>query len=114
MLVYKMQELCPGFREKLDLVAKDRLLRLFQSAHVPFFEALQPQHVSALAELCAIRVMDPGAVVFRQGDHGDAFYIVLHGTLDVECINAAVRKAFNAAASERKELKAMKVEKKHS
>ncbi len=71
-------------------MAKDRLLRLFQSAHVPFFEALQPQHVSSLAQLCEILVAEPNQVIFKQGDEGDAFYIVLNGTLDVSCTNAVV------------------------
>lgn len=51
--------------------------------HVPLFSGLAPRHLKRLGELTEeIRFMEGGTVV-RQGDVGDAFYVILEGEAKV-------------------------------
>ena len=53
-------------------------------AEVPFLDGMDPARLALLAG-CASNVhFDAGAVIFREGDRADTFYVVRHGTVAVE------------------------------
>jgi CRP/FNR family cyclic AMP-dependent transcriptional regulator len=57
----------------------DTLLRA-----APVFEGLEPKALSLIAG-CASNVhFDQGAVLFREGDEADTFFLVRHGTVALE------------------------------
>jgi hypothetical protein len=61
------------------------LLRL-----VPMMEPLDPPTITALARSLAPVSLDTGDVLIRQGDHGDRWYVVADGELDVSIDGARV------------------------
>lgn len=50
---------------------------------IPLFAALDRRQLEQLAALAAERLYQRGELVCREGDEGDAFYVVLHGELEV-------------------------------
>jgi len=50
----------------------------------PLFRALPGEELVRVARLADSRHLEPGEVLFQQGDSGDAFYIVVSGLVDVE------------------------------
>ena len=50
----------------------------------PVFEALEPERLALVAG-CASNVhFDQGAVIFREGDQADTFFLVRHGSVALE------------------------------
>ena len=53
-------------------------------ADVPFLAEMSPERIGLLAG-CASNVhFDAGAMIFREGDQADTFYVVRHGTVAIE------------------------------
>ena len=52
-------------------------------AAVPLFRGLQRRHLRRLAELCEVVHVIEGHAIVKQGDPGDAFYVVLSGQAKV-------------------------------
>jgi sigma-B regulation protein RsbU (phosphoserine phosphatase) len=52
-------------------------------AQIPLFETLPRQELERLAKSLRVLELPPGTVLFREGDRGDRFYIVLDGQVDV-------------------------------
>jgi CRP/FNR family transcriptional regulator, cyclic AMP receptor protein len=53
-------------------------------AEVPLFAGMSPLQLELLAG-CASNVrFDAGAVLFREGDEANAFYVIRHGTVAIE------------------------------
>lgn len=50
---------------------------------VYFFERLQPDTLEAIARSCSEATYEPGEIVFREGEEGDRFYIVIAGEVEV-------------------------------
>ena len=50
---------------------------------VPLFAALPPAALEDLAREVSRVSYAPGAVIVRQGDHGDRFYAIVEGTVDI-------------------------------
>lgn len=50
---------------------------------VPFFSALPPRHARWLAENLRAEDILAGAILFREGEHGDRFYIVIQGEIEI-------------------------------
>jgi serine phosphatase RsbU (regulator of sigma subunit) len=50
---------------------------------VPFFASLPPRHLRWLAETLQAEDILSGAVLFREGERGDRFYIVIQGEIEV-------------------------------
>ncbi len=50
---------------------------------VPFFSALPPRHIRWLAETLQAEDILAGAVLFREGERGDRFYIVIQGEIEI-------------------------------
>ena len=49
----------------------------------PFFASLPHHQLDVLASLLSFRVVEPGHTLFKQGDEGEAFYVLVHGELIV-------------------------------
>jgi len=60
-------------------------------ARIPLFEPLPPTSLEKLARAAERRQAAPGTVVVREGDHGDAFYVVVAGALSVTLAGEHVR-----------------------
>jgi putative ABC transport system ATP-binding protein len=56
---------------------------------VPAFSALTPAALSEVAEHMSARVVEEGTAVVRQGDEGDAFYLVAEGSVRVSAREAS-------------------------
>ncbi len=50
---------------------------------VPMFQACNDDEMEALTFLAAPKSVDAGADIVREGDEGDAFYVVMSGTATV-------------------------------
>ena len=50
---------------------------------MPFFEAIPADKYGRLAELCRVKNYEPNTVLFREGDIGNRFYIIAHGTVKI-------------------------------
>jgi len=64
-----------------DKYTVDHLTRLARS--VAFFRQLQPDVVRSLAQVMTLRLVQAGDVIFKQGDVGDAFFVILTGSVRV-------------------------------
>jgi Cyclic nucleotide-binding domain len=52
-------------------------------SRVPLFAPLPPAELEYLAEKVAKRRVPAGEAVFRAGEHGDRFYVIVDGTVEV-------------------------------
>jgi CRP-like cAMP-binding protein len=52
-------------------------------SRTPLFAKLSPQECSVLGAHCEGKSIDPGEVLFSEGDFGDAMYIVKGGALEI-------------------------------
>jgi hypothetical protein len=52
-------------------------------SRTPLFAKLSPQECGILAAYCENKLVEAGAVVFAEGDFGDAMYIVKQGALNI-------------------------------
>jgi CRP-like cAMP-binding protein len=50
---------------------------------VPFFAEIEPARLKLLAFMSERVGYDPGKIVFRQGDRGDAAYLIIDGEADI-------------------------------
>lgn len=50
---------------------------------IPLFAGIEPRKLKMLAAICRRVRFQPGEVLFRQGDDGDAAYVVIAGTAQV-------------------------------
>jgi putative ABC transport system ATP-binding protein len=62
----------------------------------PLFAQLTPRTLSYVADKMKLEVFAPGAVVIRQGDPGDKFYLVRGGAVDVSKEDATGRHVLGA------------------
>ena len=49
----------------------------------PWFSSLTPEELNQLASLATWLALGPGAVVFREGDPGDALFVVITGLVRI-------------------------------
>lgn len=50
---------------------------------VPLFEKLTGEDLAPLARLAEVEAKEPGDVVFREGDLGDALYVIVRGAVEI-------------------------------
>jgi len=50
---------------------------------IPFFAGIEPSKLKLLAFTSERVAFEPGQVVFRQGDMGDAAYVILEGSAEI-------------------------------
>mmetsp|Transcript_20626 Transcript_20626/g.30862 ORF Transcript_20626/g.30862 Transcript_20626/m.30862 type:complete len:1014 (-) Transcript_20626:229-3270(-) len=67
---------------KLDLsiMARAKLVNLFQEAKIPMFEGIPKSKFMDLARVCKIETYKSGDIIFKQGDVGQRFYMISHGS----------------------------------
>jgi CRP/FNR family transcriptional regulator, cyclic AMP receptor protein len=71
-------------------VAKPKLEAVL--AYVPLFRDLPKRHLKQIAGLCDVAEYMPDAAIVKQGDPGDAFFVVLKGQAKVTVNNRFVQR----------------------
>jgi CRP-like cAMP-binding protein/Zn-dependent protease len=61
-------------------------------AALPFFRGLEPQELDRISQRLVARRFPAGAVVFREGDPADGYYIVRDGEAEVSAGGTAIRR----------------------
>jgi CRP-like cAMP-binding protein len=69
----------PAAGEALARLARQRIAEQFRAFEAPFFRAVPPALLAELAAVCACEEFAADAVVFREGEEGARFYIVVFG-----------------------------------
>jgi CRP-like cAMP-binding protein len=64
---------------------------------MPIFEHLRPPVLESLARGLEPHHAAPGAVIIRQGDHGDAYYVIADGEVEVDVDGTPVARYGRAA-----------------
>lgn len=77
---------CP-IKEAMEAVMKERMVSKLSSLGIPFLDGIPAESLKSLNELVDIRETSEGEVIFREGDKGDRFYIIVHGDVKVETRN---------------------------
>jgi len=73
-----------GLLARIDRTLKVPTAELAQLRAIPMFAPLPAPTLEALASSMTRREVPAGETVFRQGDHGDRFYIVDSGEIEIE------------------------------
>lgn len=76
-------KLVPKMRAKIESMARQRSAQSLRALHLPFLAGFTEAKLSSIADVCRLVGFKAGDVVFRQGDVGDCFYIILHGHMSV-------------------------------
>ncbi|KAL7525496.1 hypothetical protein ACHAXR_001031, partial [Thalassiosira sp. AJA248-18] len=71
-------KICP-IEETLKTVIKQRMVSKLSSLGIPFLNGIPDEMLSSLATSVEINEVREDDVIFRQGDIGDRFYIIVHG-----------------------------------
>jgi len=77
-------KVCPQIREKLTSVMKQRMVSKLSSLGIPFLVGIPTESMRSLTSLVEIHEIQNDEVIFREGDPGDRFYIIVHGQVKVE------------------------------
>ena len=80
-------KICP-IKDSLTAVIKKRMVSKFSSLGIPFLAGITEDMLSSLAISVSINEIPRDQVIFRQGDMGDKFYIVVHGSVKVETVTS--------------------------
>jgi MFS family permease len=73
-----------GLLARIDRTLRVPTAELAQLQAIPMFAPLPAPTLEALALSMTRREVPAGETIFRQGDHGDAFYIVDSGEIEIE------------------------------
>ena len=73
-------DLCRKLEQQASEAAEERVNAI---GSVPLLVALSSEQRRAIALGSQDILLAPGQVLFRQGDHGDSFYVIRRGTVDV-------------------------------
>mmetsp|Transcript_27239 Transcript_27239/g.40085 ORF Transcript_27239/g.40085 Transcript_27239/m.40085 type:complete len:615 (-) Transcript_27239:563-2407(-) len=76
-------KVCP-IKESMTTVMKERMVGKLSTLGIPFLEGIPAVKLNSLTSSVEIHNMSDGQVVFREGDAGDQFYIIVHGEVVVE------------------------------
>ncbi len=69
----------PSMKKGLDSMAGLRSAEVLKSVKVPFFEGLTTDKLNYLAETCRVRQFESGTEIIKQGDVGEAFFVIMFG-----------------------------------
>ena len=50
---------------------------------IPFFEELSDNDIMSISKYCTSKVIEPGQILFNEGDPADKFYIIMSGEVEV-------------------------------
>jgi len=73
----------PPAQISAPVVKLDDRLRLSRLRAVPLFKTIADSELNELAALFATQRFGPGQVIMAEGDHGDRFYVLASGTVEV-------------------------------
>jgi adenylate kinase len=76
-------KICP-IEESLKRVIKQRMVSRLSSLGIPFLNGIPDVMLSSLASSVSINEVPKDHVIFNQGDVGDRFYIIVHGSVKVD------------------------------
>ena len=76
-------KICP-IEDSLKSVIKQRMVSKLSSLGIPFLNGIPHDMLQSLATSVEIEEVPANGVVFRQGDVGDRFYIIVHGGVKVD------------------------------
>lgn len=79
-------KICP-VEESLTKVIKQRMVSKLSSLGIPFLNGIPDEMLSSLATSVEINEVPKDHIIFNQGDVGDRFYIIVHGS--VACSTSA-------------------------
>ena len=75
---------CPEIKEKMHGVMTERLVSNLASLEIPFLDGIPPASMQMLTHHVTVHDTQKNEVIFREGDVGDRFYIIVHGEVKVE------------------------------
>ncbi len=78
-------KICP-IEESLEKVIKRRMVSKFSSLGISFLNGIPDELLSSLAASVTITEVPKDHIIFNQGDVGDRFYIIVHGSVNVDTI----------------------------
>jgi len=76
--------ICSTIETTLTTSIKKRMVSKLSSLGIPFLTGIPEDMLTSLATSVSIQEVPMDHVIFRQGDVGDAFYIIVHGSVRVE------------------------------
>jgi len=76
--------ICTTIETTLTTSIKKRMVLKLSSLGIPFLTGIPEEMLSSLATSVSIKEFTMDHVIFSQGDVGDAFYIIVHGSVRVE------------------------------
>jgi CRP/FNR family cyclic AMP-dependent transcriptional regulator len=62
-------------------VTRERLITFL--LETPMFEKLEPSEIMEIIHIVEVEIHKAGDIIFREGDTGDAWYVLYHGAVDV-------------------------------
>ena len=60
-------------------------------AEIPMFAKLEQRSLEAVATLAKIVTVPAGTVLLREGEPAESFYVIVHGTVQIERLGTFVR-----------------------
>ena len=60
-------------------------------AEIPMFAKLEQRSLEAVATLAKLVTVPAGTVLLREGEPAESFYVIVHGTVQIERLGAFVR-----------------------
>jgi adenylate kinase len=76
-------KICP-IEETLKRVIKQRMVSKLSSLGIPFLKGIPEDMLSSLASSVSINEVPKDHIIFKQGDVGDRFYIIVQGSVMVD------------------------------
>ena len=62
-------------------VTRERLITFL--LETPMFDKLEPSEIMEIIHIVEVEIYKAGDIIFREGDTGDAWYVLYHGAVDV-------------------------------
>jgi ATP/ADP translocase/HEAT repeat protein len=75
--------LAAGGKPDTEVAMYSTIEKILLLRSVPLFEKLAGEDLAPLARLAEVEVREAGDVVFREGELGDALYVVVRGTVEI-------------------------------
>jgi CRP-like cAMP-binding protein len=80
----QLWNMLPSWTQKaISTYVKEITVLSFKRYSVPFFVAIPEPKMTVLANLCELSIKEPGYVIAKQGEVGDKFFLLAHGTCTV-------------------------------
>lgn len=77
-------QVCPTVKSKMELVMKERMIGKLSQMKIPFFKGVTDLDMDEFSVAVEMHEFDKDSVVFKEGDQGDRFFIIIHGEVRVE------------------------------